>query len=169
MSTPFDDVTWRLRYENPLPHYPTHEIDLTKYTEVATSLSSVFYPLKQQTTFGVNVSSDLSASVIFNEDTPENIREIWRYAEGVYYDAEFYTIRGDLHFDSHSGSQGGGHSHHFIITYRGRYGPGGNRRQLFVKIYEDHASFEPTADLVRRQMGLPKYFLSHRGSWKADD
>ncbi|MEM7282546.1 MAG: hypothetical protein AAF438_13060 [Pseudomonadota bacterium] len=168
MTTPFDGKKWQLRFEPIGGHGPISNSSLHDHTMVATHLPHVttsFSPLKQLTKFVV-YNADSSPRVDYDQDTPSSIRTIWAEAHDVYYDPEFLAVRGDLHFD-HSGNHGVAHSHHFIIAYRGKFGTGGTREELLVAVLPDNAAFEPTANLVG--MSLKPVFLSHNGSWKADD
>ena len=169
MATPFDGRTWTLRYEGLFGsegygHGHSH----SHSGKFATPLVSPFEPLQPHAKFCVDIS-DKEVAVRFDKDTPPGIRNIWENACDVYYDKEFMTIRGDLHYNPLTGESGTSLSHHFVITYRGRLGVGGTKRQVHVMLLDAQSAFSPTADLVRTTLGFTAVLMSHRGSWKADD
>ena len=182
MSTPFDDITWRLRFTGidrppirPLPiatpagavqeniqvnNVLAHDPNPVPHTPEQRA------PLRNHSKFQIKIAENMSVEILFEDPTPLNMQTIWARAENVYYDEEFYAVRGDLMYDTNTGLKSHSFGKHFIISYDGRMGTSGSGRQLSVELYNEADVATPTFDLNHRRFFIS---TSHGGSWKADD
>ena len=191
MSTPFEDVTWRLRNtwnNQPFtgPSQAAHpdvfvqsayQVTNTEHYPVAQSepiLGHTFSgneyqpPLRDRTSFVINIGECESVEVTFLDLAPQNTKAIWADACNVYYDRFFLAIRGDLMYDKKTGLASSAFGSHFIISYDGRMATGGASRQLSIELYGEQDISTPTFELLHRQFESTCVMYAKRGSWKAD-
>lgn len=134
-------------------------------------------PLKRNVRFMINIADDESAEVTFLgpvtsvvEPRFDNMRAIWADAQNVYYDREFYAVRGDLLYDLKEGKKSSSFGKHFVISYDGRKATGGSNRQLSIHLFDESSIFTPTLALIQPKPVLPPgTMMRDNGSWKADD
>lgn len=97
------------------------------------------------------------------------MQEIWADAQNIYYDREFFAVRGELMYDTKTGLTGGSFGSHFMFHYCVEIETGVFSRRLSVALYGEGDIAKPMFDLLHFSLAFNGVKYANRGSWKADN
>ena len=161
MSTPFDDITWKLLSKRKNSYKK-------RKSDCKNSVND-HPPLRSHIRFMIKFSCEESVIITF-DDAPPNIKAIWDKAQNVYYDREFYAVRGDLMYNKKTGEPSDYFGSHFLISYDGRMGTGGTSRRSSICLFDEEDIAIPTRKLIKLCCDEEKGVLyGSGGSWPADE